>query len=258
MQCCRPQLQLFQLFGYTAFARPAATRTQLIARLCWPTLVLALKLILDSYIVRTKLTFGAVNQVNVKIDKLVLLTALLADLVSVLESLFKFRKTQRLHQRFRHISAQLVRPYCAGSIDGLRYINLCNWLQSAALGADFAIGIAITGVQSWLYYRWIVWAQLSVCVRSMEVATHIEMLGQLLAGVERVLHAAARLPLDAELEEQIVWASKMYGECREYALAISVAFGWSMLAISLHMLNGLATNAFWLSQWLTAQWDDIA
>lgn len=262
MQWQPPALHLFQLFGFAAHARPAATRGQLVARLGWPTCVVALKILLATYVFRTKLTFGAVNQVNVKIDKLVLLTGLTTDLTAVFESLCKYRQTQRLFERVRRISAQLAAATVTDAVvvGDVRYINLHNWLQSTVLAVDVALGIALTGVQSWLYYRWMVCAQLSLCVRSIEVATHIEMLANLLAGVERVLHdAAAGLPLAAEQRAvQTRRASRLYGECREYALAISAAFGWSMLAISVHTLNGLATNAFWLSQWMIAVWDDIA
>lgn len=245
-----PVLLLFQLFGFTTYTQPARTHVHRIVRLSVALVVIALMLAISAYTLLKILSIHNAKQVNVMSDQLVYLTALPAHLIALVEALLKPRHSEQL---FEHLYDMLARLHAASGEPPVdlprvrRTLLLRNWTQVIGLFALLAVGIGLSGWQSWLYFRWIVLAQLFVSVRLMEVAMHAELLGAMMGALEVLLLADVnRGGVERQRTERLQCAAEIYGRIHRQAEAISVAFGWSTLSISVYALDGMINNSYWL------------
>lgn len=242
-----PILLIFQLFGFATYTRAARTRFRLLARLCVTLGVMSLMFAISAYTLLTKLTIHEANQVNVMSDQSVYLTVLPAHLIALLEALLKQRHSEHLFEHAFDIVDLLSTANGAQlAVDWSRFRRTMlwkNWSQVIGLVALMAIGIGLTGLQSWMYFRWIVLAQLFASVRLLEVAMHAELLTSLMGSLEVLLKANCNG--DREKLDRLQCAAAIYGRIHQQAEAISLAFGWSTLAISVYALNGMINNSYW-------------
>lgn len=245
-----PVLILFQLFGFTTYTQPARTRVQQVVRLSIAFGVISIMLAISAYTLLQILSIHTANQVNVMSDQLVYLTVLPAHLIALLEALLKARQCEQLFEQLYDILVQLHSASGELMVDLPRFrrtLMLRNWTQVIGLFALLAVGIGLTGWQSWLYFRWIVLAQLFVSVRLMEVAMHAELLGAMMGALEALLLSDVnRGGGERQRTVRLQCAAEIYGRIHRQAEAISAAFGWSTLAISVYALDGMINNAYWL------------
>lgn len=251
MSWTRYDLFLFQFFGFSVRSR---SRWRHYARLGWSLLVLIGAVAYILHVLPRTITFVAAltSQVNVMSDQSVLLTSCSSQIISLAESLVKHRRTQRLLFGFHRIAWQVCTEQQVTA--ARKRACLANWLQLLVLCTLITIGITKTGRESWSYHRWFMWAHVTVCVRLMEIALHVEMLVVLIAGLRTVLaRVGPDWPQDTQKRtlERIEYANDVYGQICAHALAIGDSFGWSLLAIAVYTLNGMVNNSFWLSHWIT-------
>lgn len=256
-----PVLLVFQLLGYTTYASKAKCRLDLIRRLVYPIGFLVIMCTLSLYVILTKVSLHADAQINAMSDQTIYLSILTAQLVTLSESLCKRDCSEQLFKQLHEIAAELCSIGCATNhpaeiltVDFVRVrrgMLLKNWLQLIGLAVNLAIGIALTGIQSWFYFRWIVLAELLISVRLMECAMHVELIGELLDVVEQLIASAAdddatiligpRKRYSTILRCAINAYSRIHGQAER----ISGFFGWSLLAIFVYAMNGMVNAAFW-------------
>lgn len=241
-------LLLYQLFGFATYSQPASTRVQCMRRLLTTLCVAIVMTILSVYVMLMKLSFFVVNQVNVMSDESIYLTVLPAHLIALIESLFKYRQTERLFENVLAILLKLRIAHDEHIIDMFaiqRKILWLNWTQTIGLMAVMALSIFMTGIQSWIYIRWILLAQFLTGVRLIEVTMHVELLSGLMGALESLL----LVDVDNDVNQQLIRlqrAAEIYGRIKGQAEAISAAFSWSVLAILLFALNAMINTSYLL------------
>lgn len=243
-----PVLMIFRLFGFNTYTEPACTRYHRFKRLLTNLGVICLMLIFSVYTLLMKLSFHIISHVNVMSDQFIYLTVLPAHLISLFESLSKHRQTEHLFDRVLTIVARLRNAHDEHIIDMVaikRKILLKNWMQIGGLIAVMAVGIWLTGIQSWIYYRWIILAQFMSGVRLMEVTMHIELLSSMMGALESLLLNNVDNKVNTRLT-RLNHVTEIYGHIHRHAGAISAAYSWSVLSILLYALNATINTSFWL------------
>lgn len=247
-QLWSPVLLLFKLLGFATYTKPASTRFHHFRRLFTTLFVACVMLIFSVYTLLMKISFYMVSQVNVMSDQFIYLTVLPAHLISLFESLAKYRQTDRLFQSFFAIVVRLRNANGDPMIDMAemkRSMLLKNWSQVIILLAVMALGIWLTGMQAWIYYRWILLAQLMTVVRLIEVSMHVELLSCLMGALESFLLADVGNSVSSRYTS-LQDAAEIYRRIHRHAEAISAAFGWSILASLVYTLNSMINTSFWL------------
>lgn len=248
-----PVLLLFQLLGYATYSTPASTRLQQFRRTAYAVTIIIAQSSFSAYALLTRIKIHQIGQINVMSDQSVYLTLLPGHLIVLIEALLRQRHVCQLFEQVYDIAAQLSAAQGGAVVVDFARIQrkqlLTNWLQFGVLIALLLVGITLTGVQSWIYYRWILMAQMFVCGRVLEVTMHVEVLGELMAELERLLLAEAthRRMIVATTERvgRLHGAIEIYGRVHRLAEAISTTFGWSMLVICVYGLNGMINTSFW-------------
>lgn len=242
-----PVLLVFQLFGLTAYSRPAASGWRFAGRVVVAAASFAVAATICAHTLLNVASIHEAKQINVMSDQLVYLISLPAHLIGLIEALLRQRQTEQLFDGLYEIYAALGRVSKIDVADGIlhgtrRRLLVRNWLQVGGLFAILTGGIALTGVQSWGYFRWIVLAQWFISVRLMEVSMHVELLAAMLNALERFVLDS---PVDCDPVECVRVAAEIYGMCYAHGTAISRAFGWSLLVMSVYALDGMVNNTYW-------------
>lgn len=258
-----PVLLLFQLFGFATYAEPPHSARQCWRRRAYTFGVSVLLSALSVYALLTRITFHQiVGHVNVLSDQTVYMTILPAHLIALAESWHRRRSTLLLFASVFDIAAALP---AHSRVDfariNRRQLRL-NWLQLVGVIGILVAGVLGSGWNSWLYFRWILAAEVLVNVRLMEVTMHVEVMAELLGGLERALlmvrraehHQASEQSSDrrrgrrrrlSDCSTGLTAAAAIYGRCHRLAAVISECFGYSVLAIAVYVMNGMVNTSFW-------------
>lgn len=244
----RPLL-LFQLFGFATYAEPPRSRRQCWRRRAYTAAVTVCLSALSVYALLTRITFHQIiGHVNVLSDQTVYMTILPAHLIALAESWYRRRSTLLLFASVFDIAAALPAHSAVdfGRINR-RQLRL-NWLQLVGVIGILVAGVLGSGWNSWLYFRWILAAEVLVNVRLMEVTMHVEVMAELLGGLERALlrvRAAGQQQSLSDCTAGVTVAAALYGSCHRLAAVISECFGYSVLAIAVYVMNGMVNTSFW-------------
>lgn len=257
-QLWSPIVIMFQLFGYATFMPNPYS----IARhrlLIYPITILLGTIMLGLYTICTKISIiGEVDvQLNVVCDQTVFVTVLITHLTALLESLLRHRQTEQFYDLLYNIGERLSAAEQSIRFESLYRRELVrNWLQLFGLGGLMALGIGLTGLESWLYLRWIMPAMMSVNVRLIEVSMHVEFLGETMHGLEKLLATLSAntttisndrdaAAVDWQHYKRLHDATEIYGLIHRLAVAISHQYGGSMLAFALCALTAMTSTSFW-------------
>lgn len=249
-------LLLFQLLGYTTHSTVAGNRHQYIRRLVYPVVVLVVMTALSVYVILTKVSPHVGLQINIIADETVYLSIMTAQSITLFESLCRRALSVSLFEETHAIAIELWRVECTVHHDPapitVDFVRICrrmllkNWLQVIFSVVTLSVGCTLTGLQSWLYFRWILLTMIMMSVRLMECTMHVELIGELLGAVERIIASVHRARLQETDQRRILHGViDAYSRIQAQAHRISVAFSWSLFAILVYAMNATVTAVFW-------------
>lgn len=262
--CWQSVLLQFQLFGYTTYATVSHRKCLAAGRTVYALSVILAISALGFYVFYTKVTIFRGAQINIVTDQLVYLTIFTANLVALIESFLQRQNSYALFEQVYEIIA--VFSSCSNSNCPLNIPQLCrifmlkNWLQLGSLFSILTVAITFTSAQSWLYFRWIMLAEMMICVRLMEFAMLMEVLVQLLTVLERHLRSSVR----AECEDckrcgpkTLQYFVQSYDKMYALAGKMCRTYKWSLLVIIVDLMVGLVNTTFWFLFTLNNQYQPV-
>lgn len=253
---------MFQLFGYATFRstpllQRKPDRTRSIARqivryryLIYPITFLLCDMALILYAISTRITLmGSRNvQLNVICDQIVFVIVLITQQVALIEALLRHRHTVQLYERYYVIAERLASNGRHPLIHfgrRCRRMLLHNSVQFFGLGGQLALGIGMTGVESWKYLRWIVMSMMAVNVRLIEVSMHVEIVGALMRDLETLLVALSAVGDSVERDERLRDAAETYGLLHGLTGTINRQYGASILMFTVYALMAITSTSYW-------------
>lgn len=251
-----PVLLLFQFFGYASYVRrPTSNNLQHAQRLAFAGIIAILVVAFGIYTISSQISFHGQLQLNEMTDNSVLLTVFTAHTIGLLEALVIYQKGSK---HFEQIYDILTRTSYAESVDdNLRRFRiqflLKNCLQLSAVVVVFCVGIGVTGWQTWLYFRWIIFSEIAVGVRLIELSMHVEIIAKLMGNLESmILCEIAGADVERDQIGSKLRCARLQSVCCIYddiyrlSETISTMYEWSVFAILVYAINGMINTTFWI------------
>lgn len=173
------------------------------------------------------------------IDCMIFCVLLCAHVITLIEAIAKHRQADLVQKDLYKIVARLsdfdidIRQDCkAILITSYAYAIVCVCIVTG--------GITLTGWKTWRYYGYSVLSEMCVGVRLLEVSSYLDILEKSMGGLEK------RIVQHKSSAENLAYVNEMYTKFGGLCKQICALFEWSILAILVLGLNGMASAMYWV------------